>query len=381
MISTALAVFALLLAAISCALFVTNLRLYRLLPLARKSDRRAVSILIPARDEERNIAGTLAAVLTNRDAEFEVIVLDDHSSDATAQIVAGVAKNDPRVRIEAAPPLPANWCGKQHACHILAGLARHSLFVFLDADVRLAPDALIRLTAFVQESGAQLVSGVPRQELGTFSDHLLLPLIHFVLLGFLPLAIMRRAGSSVSCSAGCGQLLVAERDAYFEAGGHAAFRDQMHDGLKLPRAFRTAGFRTDLFDATDVATCRMYQTNAEVWRGLSKNASEGLAAPKTIAPMTVMLLVGQVLPFLLLGMAGVLPPAARVISTVAVILVLLPRLLSVRRFHHSLGSALLHPLGILALLAIQWFAFVRQLLGKPAEWKGRQYGTATSNLV
>jgi len=375
MIWTSLAIIALLLAAGPCALFLTNLRLYRLLPPAVRSDRSAVSVLIPARDEERNIAATLAAVLANRGIEFEVIVLDDDSADATAQIVEDFQNQDSRVRLETAPSLPAGWCGKQHACHILAGLARHPLLVFLDADVRLANDALSRVAAFVQKSGARLVSGVPRQELRTFSDHLLLPLIHFVLLGFLPLTIMRRRGSSPSCSAGCGQLLVAEREAYFASGGHAVFRNQMHDGLKLPRAFRTAGFRTDLFDATDVATCRMYRTDADVWRGLSKNASEGLAAPKTIVPMTIALFGGQVLPFLLLAMATFLSPAARVVSAGAVALVLLPRLLSIVRFKHSLGSALLHPFGILALLAIQWHALMRQLVGRPAEWKGRQYAS------
>jgi hypothetical protein len=223
----------------------------------------------------------------------------------------------------------------------------------------------------MRESGAHLVSGVPRQELATFSDHLLLPLIHFVLLGFLPLAIMRRRDSSPACSAGCGQLLVVQRDAYFASNGHTTFLNKMHDGLKLPRAFRAAGFRTDLFDATDLATCRMYRADAEVWRGLSKNASEGLAAPKMIVPTTIVLFGGQVLPFLLLVMAN--SPAARFVSLCAVALVLLPRLLSIGRFKQSLGSALLHPIAILALLAIQWHAFVRQLGGKPTEWKGRQY--------
>ncbi|HSP44779.1 MAG TPA: glycosyltransferase family 2 protein [Chthoniobacterales bacterium] len=373
MIWTAFAMVALLLAAVPCALFVANLRLYRVLSPAVQPNRGAVSVLIPARDEERNIAATIEAVLANRGVEFEVIVLDDDSTDATGQIVERFAKEDSRVRLEKAPSLPAGWCGKQHACHILAGLARHPLLVFLDADVRLAPDALSRTRTFVHESGAHLVSGVPRQELGTFSEHLLLPLIHFVLLGFLPLAIMRRRDSSPSCSAGCGQLLVAEREAYFASGGHGAFGNQMHDGLNLPRVFRRAGFRTDLFDATNVATCRMYRTDTDVWRGLSKNAFEGLAAPKTILPITVVLLGGQVLPFVLLAMANLLSPTARTISACATALVLLPRLLSISRFSQSFRSALLHPVGILALLAIQWHALARQVLGKPAEWKGRMY--------
>jgi len=368
------------LAAIPCALFVVNLRLYQPLNARAKRGRPAMSVLIPARDEEENIRATLKATLANGAIDFEVIVLDDDSADSTAAIVAEFNQHDSRVRLVSAPTLPAGWCGKQHACHVLAHHARNPLLVFLDADVRLAPDALVRLADFVHESEAQLVSGVPRQELGTISDHLLLPLIHFVLLGFLPLAIMRRRDSSAACSAGCGQLLVAQRDAYFASGGHAGFRAEMHDGLKLPRAFRMAGFRTDLFDATNLATCRMYRTNAEVWRGLSKNATEGLGAGRTILPMSVVLFIGQVLPFVLFSQAGFLPPTALVVSGFAAALALLPGVLSIRRFKHSLGSALLHPFGILALLGIQWHAFFRHFLGKPSEWKGRRYAVATPAL-
>ncbi|MEP6777916.1 MAG: glycosyltransferase family A protein [Chthoniobacterales bacterium] len=380
MIWNILAFISFALAAVPCALFIVNLRLYRPLSARAKRDQPAVSVLIPARDEEQNIRATLEAALANSAIDFEVIVLDDDSADATAEIVAEFSQRDSRVRLVSAPPLPARWCGKQHACHVLANHARNPLLVFLDADVRLAPDALVRIADFVQESDAHLVSGVPRQELGTFSDHLLLPLIHFVLLGFLPLAIMRRRDSSAACSAGCGQLLVAQRDAYFASGGHAGFRTEMHDGLKLPRAFRMAGFRTDLFDTTDLATCRMYRTNAQVWRGLSKNATEGLGAPKTILPMSIILFGGQVLPFVLLAFAGLIPWAALLVAICAAALALLPRFLSIRRFEQSLGSALLHPVGILALLGIQWHAFFRHFLGKPSEWKGRQYAVATPTL-
>lgn len=377
MIPTALAITALLLAAVPCALFIVNLRLYRPLRSTAMIGPTAVSVLIPARNEERNIRGTLEAALANRDIDFELVVLDDDSSDGTAALVGEFARRDARVRLETAPSLPLGWNGKQHACHVLATLARNPVFVFLDADVRLVPDALIRLATFMQESGADLISGVPRQKLGTFSDHLLLPLIHFVLLGFLPLAIMRRRDSSPACSAGCGQLLVVNRDAYFASGGHAAFRSEMHDGLKLPRAFRSAGFRTDLFDATDLATCRMYCTNAEVWRGLSKNAVEGLAAPKTILPMSIALFGGQVVPFVLMASATFLSPMTLIIAACASTLALLPRLLAIGRFQHSLGSALLHPFGVAALLGIQWHAFIRHLLGKPSAWKGRQYAAST----
>ena len=387
-----LALIALVLAAIPAGLTVVNLFFYR--PLSRSSRREealtkhprqefepphvgcyGVSVLIPARNEEGNIAATLKSVLANSGVEFEVVVLDDHSTDRTAEIVAEVAARDPRVRLEFAPPLPPGWCGKPHACHVLAQRARHDTLVFIDADVQLAADALVRMVGFMEKSEVALASGVPHQQLGTCSERLLLPQIHFVLLGYLPLPMMRWTRRP-AFSAGCGQLFVIRRDAYEAVGGHEPIRTTLHDGVKLPRLFRRHGFKTDLFDATDVASCRMYRTNGEVWRGLGKNATEGLAAPGTILPMSLFLFGGQVLPFLLLIALWQMTVAGVTMTTAAVALAWLPRLIAVGRFRQPLGGALLHPLGVLALLAIQWFALARQLAGKPAVWKGRSYGAA-----
>jgi glycosyltransferase involved in cell wall biosynthesis len=366
-----LALISFVLAAIPCGLFLSNLFVYR--PLAKSKTKIAtpLSVLIPARNEEQNIRATLAAVLANRGIEFEVVVLDDHSTDGTAKIISEIAARDPRVRLELAPPLPAGWCGKQHACHVLAQLAKNPLLVFIDADVRLAPDALARMAGLMEKNPVALASGVPRQELGTFSERLLIPLIHFILLGFLPMRLMRRT-KSPAFSAGCGQLFIARRDAYQICGGHAQLRDSLHDGVKLPRVFRRAGFHTDLFDATDVATCRMYRTNTETWRGLGKNATEGLGAPGTILPMTALLLCGQIFPFALLVFAA---PSSRPfkIAALAAMLALLPRLVAVWRFRQSWPGALLHPLGVIFLLGIQWFALSQKILGRPRQWKGRDY--------
>ncbi len=360
-----LAVVALILAAIPAVLTLVNLFVFRPLPEAPEAIE-AVSVLIPARNEEANIAAAIESVLASEAVELELIVLDDSSTDRTAALVEDAARRDPRVRLEHAPPLPEGWCGKQHACHVLSGHARHELLVFLDADVRLAPDALRRMVALMQGRRAPaLASGFPRQVTGTFSERLLLPLIHFVLLGYLPMPMMKWTRLP-AFSAGCGQLFIARKDAYRTAGGHAAIRSSLHDGVKLPRLFRKAGFSTGLFDATDLASVRMYRTNAEVWDGLGKNATEGIAAPGTIVPMTALLFGGQVLPFLLIAVE----PG---IALWACLLAWLPRAIGCVKFRQSLLGAVLHPVGVCALLWIQWRAFFRRLYGRPAQWKGRGY--------
>jgi glycosyltransferase involved in cell wall biosynthesis len=376
-----IALVCLALAALPTALFWVNLKLYRTAPPASEATPEhqftAVSVLIPARNEEVAIVGALQSVLASTHP-LEVIVLDDSSFDTTVRVVRDIQQHDPRVRLELAPPLPEGWSGKQHACAVLATLAKHEHLLFQDADVRIAPDALDRIVAFKAQSQADLVSGFPLQRVYTFFEKLALPLIHFLLLGFLPLKRMRQFPTTPSYAAGCGQLFFTTKTAYEKAGGHGAIRKSLHDGIKLPRAFRAAGLKTDLFDATDLSQCRMYTNGAEVWNGLAKNSTEGLGHWLMILPATVLLIGGQVLPFVLLitillflGVNNY--PWSFLILLLALVLNYVPRILGVQRFQQPIISALLHPVGVAYVMAIQWFAFGRKLFRQPAVWRGRAY--------
>ncbi|MEO6871127.1 MAG: glycosyltransferase [Chthoniobacterales bacterium] len=351
-------------------LFLRNLAALRPPP-AAPSPNAPAAVLIPARDEEPNIAAAVEAGLASGAAE--VLVLDDDSSDQTAAIVRQLALRDPRVRLIEGQPLPPGWLGKNFACAQLAEATSQPVLIFVDADVCLTTCAAPRLAAFLHEANAQLASGVPRQMTGTFSEQLLVPLIQFLLLGFLPLERMR-ASRHQAYGTGCGQLFVADAEAYRASGGHAAMRASVHDGLSLPKRFRARGFMTDLCDATDVATCRMYRSNREVWRGLGKNVVEGLGAPAIIGPATLILLLGQVLPFALLFAKSTAVFALALLGCVSVFVL---RFAALRRFHQPWLGLILHPLAIVALLGIQWFGLLRHLAGRPARWKGRSLGRTT----
>jgi hypothetical protein len=378
-----IALVSLVLALVPALLIAWNLRLYRAAsgswdqPPLGFDEVAQVSVLIPARNEADKIARTLEAVRANRGVDLEILVMDDASEDGTAEIVRRLAKNDPRIRLLDAPALPAGWCGKQHACWQLAKSARFPLHLFLDADVTLSTHALSAMAEEMRRARPDgrdvgLISGIPRQITESLLERLLIPLIHFVLLGFLPVGRMRRS-TSPAYAAGCGQLMLADRAAYFAAGGHRAIRASRHDGIQLPRAFRRAGFRTDLFDGTDLAACRMYRTSSEVWNGLVKNATEGMASPRAIVPWTLLLLGGQVAPpvILLAGLLGLVSPLAAQIAGVAWVLGSVARFRLAFRFHQSLLGAWLHPVGVSLLVTIQWVALGRAIAGRPVAWKGR----------
>jgi glycosyltransferase involved in cell wall biosynthesis len=330
-----------------------------------------VSVLIPARNEASSISHSLHGALQNEGVELEVLVLDDDSQDATPDIVSAVAARDTRVRLLQSVVLPAGWNGKQHACARLAEAAAHEELLFIDADVRLSRDAIARLVDQRSERQVALLSAFPHQETGTFWERLLIPLMHYILLGYLPLDRMRQS-SDPAFAAGCGQLFLTDRDSYQRAGTHAAIRSSRHDGVRLPRLYRAAGLMTDVCDGTPIARCRMYHSAAEVFRGLLKNADEGLATPRLIGPFTVLLVGGSVLPWVGLGLGLVWQDAWAVgLAALASLLGWLPRWLAARRYRQSKLGALLHPLSIAVFVTLQWVALSNALRGKRVAWRGR----------
>ncbi|HEY0566433.1 MAG TPA: glycosyltransferase, partial [Terriglobales bacterium] len=255
MILTLLAGACVVSAAIPFALTLINLAMYKAPP-KPGADTPLISVLVPARNEEANIGAALDALLASSHARLELIVCDDHSEDNTRYIVeqrAHAYSGTHELRLIQSAPLPSGWSGKQHACWQLAQAASSEYVCFIDADVRVKPEAIARAYRHLRKADAALVSGFPYQITGSSLEQLLIPLIHFILLGYLPFPAMRFSRSP-AFAAGCGQFFLARRDQYFQAGGHQAIRSSHHDGITLPRAFRRAGFATDLFDAHNLMT-------------------------------------------------------------------------------------------------------------------------------
>ncbi|MBP0444325.1 glycosyltransferase [Roseomonas sp. SSH11] len=356
--------------ALALAMFPASMAAANLCLLGRAAGRPApgalVSILIPARDEAANIATCLDAALASTGVEIEVLVMDDGSRDATPGIVARRAATDPRLRLLHAPPLPPGWTGKVHACARLAEAARGTHLLFIDADVRLAPDAAARMAAHAQAENLALVTGVPRQRIATLGEGLTVPAINLMMLGYLPGA-GRAFTQHPAMAAACGQLILVERGAYESVGGHAAFRHRLHDGLALARNLRIGGHRTEVVDGAPLADCRMYGGFGEAWNGFLKNAREGMATPIGLPVWTLLLAGGHLLPWLLL-------PSP--LAAAALIITYLTRAAITWRGREPSWTIPLHPATVAVALAIQWTALARSALGRPAGWKGRAYRAA-----
>ncbi|TFV58156.1 UNVERIFIED_ORG: glycosyltransferase, partial [Bacillus sp. AZ43] len=234
---------------------------------------RPVTVVVPARDEERLIAGCLAALLDQRGVpDLRIVVVDDGSTDGTAAAVAAVG--DPRVRLVHAPPPPAGWLGKPHACAVgvAASPARaaNEVLVLVDADVCLFPDAVAGAVAVLERHGLDLVSPWPRPLADGAAERLVQPLAPWLWATTLPLRLAERSPRP-SLAAANGQFLVMGRRAYERAGGHAAVRGEVLEDIALLRAVKRSGGRGVPIDGSRLAACRMYDGWPAVREGYAKS--------------------------------------------------------------------------------------------------------------
>ena len=251
---------------------LNNLRLLRKPPAEGPlpPDLPMVSVLVPARNEERNIGNCVSSLLAQDYPSKEIIVLDDDSSDQTASIVEAMAAENQGLTLVKGKPLPPGWIGKNYACHQLAQLAHGEWFLFTDADTIHSPCSIsASLRGAIQEE-ADFLSLIPHIVTGSFWEKVLLPVIPFGLLGFWPISLMNSLPYPRVAMA-LGPFMLVKKEAYLKAGGYEAIHDNIVDDIALAREVKRAGGRIALMDGTDLVSVRFYRNFREIWDGLSKS--------------------------------------------------------------------------------------------------------------
>jgi chlorobactene glucosyltransferase len=346
-------------------------------------ERPLVSLVIPARNEGRNIRRCVESALTSTYDPLEIIVVDDHSTDDTGLVAAELAARDPRVRVVTPATLPPGWFGKQWACDAGSRAARGAVLAFLDADTWQAPDLVPRAINAMRARGADMLTVASTQEMGTFWEKLVQPQVFNMIWarygGTEVMNESRRAADKIAN----GQCMFFRRDAYDAMGGHAAVRDKVAEDLALAQRWFSAGRRVTMVLGLAQLRTRMYTSLRELVEGWGKNMYAGGvdavpfgALGRAVYPLVLLLppLSGIVPPLLLaLGLAGVVGHGLLVWAAIATGANLLWWLGVYAWLGMSPLYALLHPLGAGALLYIALRAIVR---GRRVRWKGRDYQAA-----
>ena len=332
-----------------------------------------VSILIPARNEEANIGPCVRSLLAQAYPSFEVLVVDDNSCDHTWQVLTELAARTDRLRVFRGQPLPAGWLGKHWACHQLAQAATGDLLLFTDADTRHHPHALRDAVAALLDQKADLLTAIPRQQVETWGERLIVPLFPWAIFCFLPLALAHRWRWPVF-SASVGQLMLFRRSAYERIGGHASVRHTVIDDIALGRRIKAQGLRWRLFNAVDRVHCRMYHSIREVYQGFSKNLfpAFGYNIPVFILFWLWLLLV-FLAPLALLtawAIGAPIPLSIRTLASAAVASSLLLWGLTHWQFRFPLYLSLFYPAIIIAGTTIAAHSLMLTVK-KETTWKGR----------
>lgn len=233
-----------------------------------------VSVLIPARNEALHIAGTVRALLEQDYPYFEVIVLDDDSTDGTAEITRSAGDGDSRLAVIQGKPLSAGWLGKNWACHQLARTASGDIFIFTDADVHWHQGALRAVINAMQITDTDLLTVWPTQITLTWSERLIVPLMSLVILGYLPVIGVHHTRFSALAAAN-GQCMAWRRDSYDIVGGHVPVRDNVLEDVTLARMVKQSGLHLCMMDGNQLISCRMYTGWTGVRDGYAKNILAG----------------------------------------------------------------------------------------------------------
>jgi cellulose synthase/poly-beta-1,6-N-acetylglucosamine synthase-like glycosyltransferase len=343
--------------------------------------RLTVSVIVPARNEEASLETCLNSLIRQTGVDFEIIVVDDHSTDGTWSIASSVARSAgvTKVRVIEAAPLPPGWTGKNNAVTSGARTARGEWLLFTDADTIHLPGSLARALNEAQLHRASMLSYSPEQIVKGFWEKAVMPVI------FAELAITFRpsqvSNPNSSAAAANGQYILVTREAYDAVGGHVAIAGNLLEDVALARRVKKSGRAIFFRFAPDAVRTRMYRTFAQLREGWTKNLALLFSSPVRLAAlrMTEFVLILASLAIAIATLVRGQVRSATISGILATVLytLFIPR---IRRAHFSWDSTLVAIFGLplFSYLLLRSKIFHQR---KSVPWKGRIYSDETNALA
>ncbi|MDR2483618.1 MAG: glycosyltransferase family 2 protein [Treponema sp.] len=338
---------------------------------SRIFDGPLVSVLIPARNEEKNIERCLNSLRDQVYKNYEILVLNDNSTDATAAILERIAAEDSRVRVFTGRPLPEDWYGKPFALHQLSAQAKGEILLFTDADTRHGPTSISWAVTNLQGLKADMISGYIGQVFRTFGEVITVPLMFFLTGFFIPLFLNRF--TKLRCfSAAIGQYIVIKREVFQAIGGCEAFKKKTSEDIYMARYVKSKGYGTRFLNIADHVKCRMYEGYRAAVTGIGKNIFDFLGKNTLLLflmAIAVFFFLFFPFPLLFLCMAVSSPWTLHIFAVV--ILYTLTWVFMFLGLRLNWWYGFLWPLLYLNLLYMAGWSWFRTISGRGFLWKGR----------
>ncbi len=324
---------------------------------------KCISVLIPARNEEKKLPGLLVSLMNQSWQNIEILVYDDHSTDKTADIVKSYSQLNPDIRYIKGTSLPGGWIGKNHACYQLAQHAKGEILVFVDADVWLTDNVLEDAAAKMEADNLQLLSVFPDQVMNTTGEYLTVPLLNWLLLSFLPIMIVKKINKPVF-SIAIGQFMMFDGHHYRKNQWHQQVAKSIVEDLAIARLIKNKGLATGFCLSNRNLFCRMYRNYKEALHGFSKNIIQVLFGRLfTLLLSLIYLVFGGVIVFFVLPLEYTIAYTAMVI--------LIKFITTIQSRQHVIKNIILHPFQLISLLVISGMAVMNRI-NKQNTWKGRK---------
>jgi len=334
---------------------------------------RMVSVLIPARNEERTIAQCLDSLLGQTYSNYEIVVLDDESTDGTWDVITGYAARYPnRVRVVKGEPLPpGGWFGKPHAMQQLSEQARGEYLLFTDADTVHSKESVAWAVTNLEWHRADCLSGYVFQQMESLGEHCIVPATYIMSAMVLPLWLIA-ALPTPGLSFAIGQLIMFRKSAYQAIGGYASVAGQITDDLAVARELKRAGYRQVFLDIRRHVRCRMYEGYRASFTGISKNIYD-IARHRSafFAAAVTLLAVFVILPLALLPIELLTGNPAVALTSLCVLAFLVAWSLVLYDRGLAWWAPLLYPVVFIHLLYMGWWSIGQSLNGQGVTWKGR----------
>ena len=325
-------------------------------------DKKLVSVLIPARNEEKNIGKCIKGVLAQDYQNKEIIVLDDNSTDNTFKLTSSFSNH--KIKIIKGKELPADWLGKNWACHQLSQKANGDYLLFVDADVELTPKVISSAVYELEKSNITLLSIFPTQIIKSFGEHLIVPLMNWLLLTFLPLRLVYTS-SSKSFVAANGQFMLWRKADYLNLGGHQIVKYKVVEDMELARLVKQNKLKVKTMLGGKLVFCRMYESFSQAYNGFSKNFYAGFSLPPFMFIIILLFLfIVFASPFLFL--------MSPVHLFIVIALILIARVsVSIVSKQNLLVNVFLHPVQMLLMFCIGIISVIKFKTNR-LEWKQRK---------